>query len=262
MKRASDLTREELETIVDTVQQHLHLDMSDSNSPVWTPDKEWDGSDVCEGMALVLDRFGLAPTQDEPFLPLSTEPVPRRFVLHDPQASELLGGRIYSNCESAAAHAGMLSGVEVLAVAIPGVSPLEESAAVPRQFPQPIKRFIRRGELPTESLPATTDDLLEAAGDLLDRASSHEILGEILFECQDGVIYVMTVEAVIGAANPECVKAIEAELADENRLFCRECGEPMIVDEHGVSYHVDSDGRIDYDTDASHTPCANEEPNP
>jgi hypothetical protein len=222
MKRASDLTREQLETIVDTVQQHLHLDMSDGNSPVWTPDKEWDGSDACEGMALLLERYGLTPAHDEPFLPLSTEPVARCFVLYDSQAGELLGGHIYASYESAAAHAGKLGGVDVLAVDISGTSPREGSAEeVPRQFPQPIKRFIRRGELPPENLPATTDDLLEAAGDLLDRASSHEILGEILFEAKDGVIYAMTVEAVIGVANLEYVKDVEAELAEET--FPSEC---------------------------------------
>jgi hypothetical protein len=253
MKRASDLTREELETIVDTVQQHLHLDMSDGNSPVWTPDKEWDGSDVCEGIALLLDRNGLAPAQDEPFSPLSTEPVASCFVLYDSQAGELLGGRIYASYESAAAHAGMLGGVDVLTVDVPRASPL------PRQFPQPIKRFIRRGELPPENLPATTDDLLEAAGDLLDRASSHEILGEILFEAKDGVIYVMTVEAVIGVANSEYVDAVEAEIAEEHQLLCQECGKPTFIDAHGVSYHLDTDGRTDYEADADHTPLSEEQ---
>jgi hypothetical protein len=91
------------------------------------------------------------------------------------------------------------------------------------------------------------------------RASSHAILGEIVFEAEDGVIYAMTVEAVISAATPKYVKDVQAELAEESQLLCHQCGEPMFVNENGVTHHLDSDGRIDYDADAEHTPYSSEE---
>jgi len=56
-----------------------------------------------------------------------------------------------------------------------------------------------------------TETLLEAAGRLLDKSYSHDIVGEILFEGEDGKIYVGTVEFCIAEANPDYVKQIMEE---------------------------------------------------
>jgi hypothetical protein len=75
-----------------------------------------------------------------------------------------------------------------------------------------IKRWIRdgiNGDL--SSTCETTEALLETAGRLLDRAYSHEIVGEVLFEGEDGKIYVGTVEFCIGEANPDYVKEVVSE---------------------------------------------------
>ena len=42
-------------------------------------------------------------------------------------------------------------------------------------------------------------------------------------------------------------------------LSCYQCGNPMRLDENGVSYHVDEDGNIDHDQDADHVAYAEEE---
>jgi hypothetical protein len=60
-----------------------------------------------------------------------------------------------------------------------------------------------------------TDDLLAAAGRALDKACSHDIVGECLFEGDDGKTYVGTVEFVINEANPEYVREVMDESKDE-----------------------------------------------
>lgn len=64
-----------------------------------------------------------------------------------------------------------------------------------------IIKWIRSGEL--DSSITTKEELLESCGDLLDASCSSEILGEVVFEADDGKTYVVTVEAVISEANPE-----------------------------------------------------------
>lgn len=71
-----------------------------------------------------------------------------------------------------------------------------------------ITKWIRDGELSTPC--GTTEELLERAGNLLDRMESHDMLGDILFVGEDGKTYVVTVEAVISEANPDYVKLVEA----------------------------------------------------
>lgn len=80
------------------------------------------------------------------------------------------------------------------------------------EIPEGIKRVIREGEL---SDPASVPDMLEQAGRLLDKAYSHEIVGEVVFEGEDGNHYVGTTEFVIGVANPEYLKDVLKEEADE-----------------------------------------------
>jgi len=80
-------------------------------------------------------------------------------------------------------------------------------------FPMRIERWIRDGHEGFESQKIEdTEELLEATGRLLDRAYSHDIAGEILFEGIDGKFYAGTVEFCIDEANPEYVKeALEEE---------------------------------------------------
>ena len=70
-----------------------------------------------------------------------------------------------------------------------------------------IKRWIRDGNEEFEKQGFDdTEDILCAAGRLLDNAYSHEIVGEVLFEGEDGKFYTGTVEFVIAEADPEYVK--------------------------------------------------------
>lgn len=77
-----------------------------------------------------------------------------------------------------------------------------------------ITKWLRNGHHGIES--TTTDDLIIDAARALDKAYSHEILGEVLFEGEDGKIYTMTVEAVISEASPEYVEAL---MDDDDEKF-------------------------------------------
>jgi hypothetical protein len=58
-----------------------------------------------------------------------------------------------------------------------------------------------------------TNALIQEAGDLLDSACSHEIIGGgILFKGKDGKYYTATVEVVIGKASKGFVKDALAEM--------------------------------------------------
>ena len=74
-----------------------------------------------------------------------------------------------------------------------------------------IKRWIRDGNAGLEEEVGDTDELLERAGFALDEHYSHEIMGEILFEGEDGKVYVGCVEFCINEANPDYVKMILEE---------------------------------------------------
>ncbi|HEY2159592.1 MAG TPA: hypothetical protein VGH33_28470, partial [Isosphaeraceae bacterium] len=70
-----------------------------------------------------------------------------------------------------------------------------------------VKQVIRGGEL--ELAPGhTMAEVIEQAGECLDRSNSHEICGEVLFVGTDDVHYCGTVEFLIGPASPEYIKAI------------------------------------------------------
>ena len=79
-----------------------------------------------------------------------------------------------------------------------------------------VKHWLRTGELNPRN--RTQKSILEDCGRLLDSAYSHEILGgDVLFEGTDGKYYVITVEAVIGVANPEYVKDVQDEIIQEKQ---------------------------------------------
>ena len=56
-----------------------------------------------------------------------------------------------------------------------------------------------------------TNELLRRAGRALDQHYSHEIMGEILFEGEDGKMYVGCVEFIISEANPDYAKEVLEE---------------------------------------------------
>lgn len=90
------------------------------------------------------------------------------------------------------------------------------------RFPVRVRQVLKTGELELADTDTTTAHLLRAAGNCLDHACSHDIIGEVVFQGRDGQYYVMTVEATIGEINPEYLKQVRAELeedeADETRL--------------------------------------------
>jgi hypothetical protein len=68
MQRPPDLSRYELERVVDELQQALYLKYDDDTEAfVWDPDKEWSGFDVCDCLAGLLSQFSLAPEERKPF---------------------------------------------------------------------------------------------------------------------------------------------------------------------------------------------------
>ena len=72
-----------------------------------------------------------------------------------------------------------------------------------------IKRWIRDGNEGFEKQGFDdTEDILCAAGRLLDDACSHETVGEVLSEGEDGKFYTGTVEFVIAEADPDYVREV------------------------------------------------------
>jgi len=72
-----------------------------------------------------------------------------------------------------------------------------------------VKRWIKGGELNESNVDQ--DSILDDCGNLLDKSCSHEILGEVVFEGDDGKFYVITVEAVIAEGNPDYIKSVLEE---------------------------------------------------
>ena len=77
-----------------------------------------------------------------------------------------------------------------------------------------VKNWIRDGNERFEAQGLDdTEDILCAAGCLMDHAYSHEIVGEVLFEGEDGKFYKGTVEFVIAEADPDYVREVLDEEA-------------------------------------------------
>jgi len=77
-----------------------------------------------------------------------------------------------------------------------------------------IKRWLRDGHDGLAECCEDTEELLEVAGNRLDDAQSWDIVGEVVFEGDDGKIYVGSVEFVIEEANPKYVQDLEDEEDD------------------------------------------------
>lgn len=85
--------------------------------------------------------------------------------------------------------------------------------------PLGIKRWIRTGEFGgDDELPGNTNDVYYVAGCLLDSACSHEIFGTVVFEADNGKVYVMSVEGCLGEINPDYLKDLE-EFAEQGALL-------------------------------------------
>ena len=68
MQRPKDLSREELERIVDELQQALYLKYDEeADAFLWDPAKEWSGFDVCDAMGNLLSEFLMVPEEMKPF---------------------------------------------------------------------------------------------------------------------------------------------------------------------------------------------------
>jgi len=61
MKTPRELKQPALVEIVTALQQALYLDFDAEPTPVWDPDKPWNGAEVCDRLAEVLARHDLVP---------------------------------------------------------------------------------------------------------------------------------------------------------------------------------------------------------
>ena len=73
-----------------------------------------------------------------------------------------------------------------------------------------IKKWLRSGEFDPESL-ATIQNILDDAGRMLDKAYSHDITGDCVFQGEDGKWYVGSVEFVVNRADPAYIKDLLTE---------------------------------------------------
>lgn len=68
MQRPHDLTREQLEAIVEELQQRLYLSYNpETDALYWNPEKEWSGFDVCDALAYQLAELSMVPEESMPF---------------------------------------------------------------------------------------------------------------------------------------------------------------------------------------------------
>ena len=72
-----------------------------------------------------------------------------------------------------------------------------------------IKRWLRKGEFSEDA--KTIGDIIYEAGELLDGCEAHEIVGQNMFQAEDGKWYTATVEVIVNRANPESVKELLKE---------------------------------------------------
>jgi hypothetical protein len=80
MKRPWDLSRRELEDIVEALQEAFYLDVDDAGDNVWDPDSEVPGADLVETMDFHLEAHGLKPERVIPEARLDAHDLVRRLV--------------------------------------------------------------------------------------------------------------------------------------------------------------------------------------
>lgn len=67
MRFPHQLPRQELQLIVETIQQRLYLETNSKGEEYFDPDKPWEGADLCQSIATLLDEHGLVPDQPQTF---------------------------------------------------------------------------------------------------------------------------------------------------------------------------------------------------
>ena len=83
--------------------------------------------------------------------------------------------------------------------------------------PIKIKRWIRDGHDGLESQGINnTDELLDSAGRLMDKSYTHDIIGEVLFEGEDGKYYCGCIEFHVSEAGKGYVEDVLAEEDDDS----------------------------------------------
>ena len=78
-----------------------------------------------------------------------------------------------------------------------------------------IKKWLWDGHHSLSDECETTEDLLESAGRLLDKACSHDIAGEVVFQGADGKYYVGCVEFVISEASLDYLEQVLDDIKEE-----------------------------------------------
>lgn len=100
----------------------------------------------------------------------------------------------------------------ILLVDTDGFTSDNEIAAAICGFPpkkvNKITRWIASGEIGEVD---TIEEVLETAGRMLDKSCSEELFGQVIFEAEDGKVYVLNCEGTIGKINPEYLADVENE---------------------------------------------------
>ncbi|MHA2279688.1 MAG: hypothetical protein ACXAC5_02175 [Promethearchaeota archaeon] len=77
---------------------------------------------------------------------------------------------------------------------------------------QRIKKWIRSGEI---GELATIMEVMQRAGTLLDKSCAEEIFGSVIFEAEDGQVYVLNCEGHLGVINLNYLRDVLEEDRDE-----------------------------------------------
>jgi hypothetical protein len=115
MRQVSDLSRQALEKIVQSVQGLLYLDRNAQGTEFWNPEKAWNRADIGQLLAELLDKHGLVPDRKLPFEPVIPDQA-QRFVIYDYDADELATTNVYHSQKAAAEDADMLNNAVVVAL--------------------------------------------------------------------------------------------------------------------------------------------------
>jgi hypothetical protein len=65
MRETNDLSCNDLQRIVESIQTFLYIDQDEDGRQRWDPDKEWSLSDACDHVAYVFSQHDLVPEHRE-----------------------------------------------------------------------------------------------------------------------------------------------------------------------------------------------------
>jgi hypothetical protein len=119
MRTADQLGRDELLRIVQATQELLYLDLDESGTRFWNPDKPWDGADVCQDLSAVLEESGNVPSISTPWQEPDARAARPRYVLYDFGAGNLATTSVYGDYPQAADAADRLDNVMVVSLIVP-----------------------------------------------------------------------------------------------------------------------------------------------